>query len=125
MSDKNHETLAIDPQDANDNKVMAILSYLIFLVPLITGDYKKSPFVKFHLNQALVNAICVVVCIIPITILTVILALINPVLSLIGTLLLLAACGVFVVIEIICIIGAAKGEAKKAPLIGGLFTIFK
>ena len=31
------EELVIDPQDAQDNKVMAILCYLFFLVPLIGG----------------------------------------------------------------------------------------
>ena len=30
---------------------MAILSYLLFFVPLLMGEHKKSPFVKFHLNQ--------------------------------------------------------------------------
>ena len=37
--------------DAEQNKMMAILSYIIFFIPLITGDHKKSPFVKFHVNQ--------------------------------------------------------------------------
>ena len=39
--------------DAEDNKTMAILAYLLFFVPLATGDYKKSPFVKYHLNQGI------------------------------------------------------------------------
>jgi uncharacterized membrane protein len=43
--------------DAEQNKVMAILSYIIFFIPLITGDHKKSPFVKFHVNQGTVLAI--------------------------------------------------------------------
>ena len=37
--------------DAEENKVIAILSYILFFIPLITGDHKKSPFVKFHMNQ--------------------------------------------------------------------------
>jgi len=44
-------TSSFDPADAEANKVMALLSYIIFFVPLITGDHKKSPFVKFHVNQ--------------------------------------------------------------------------
>ena len=38
---------------------MGVLSYLflLLLVPLIKGDYKTSPFIKFHLNQGLVLAI--------------------------------------------------------------------
>ncbi|MDR0916389.1 MAG: zinc-ribbon domain-containing protein [Oscillospiraceae bacterium] len=43
--------------DASQNKVMAILSYIIFFIPLLTGDHKKSPFVKFHANQGTVLAI--------------------------------------------------------------------
>ena len=30
---------------------MAIIAYILFFVPLLTGDRKKSPFVKFHTNQ--------------------------------------------------------------------------
>jgi len=33
---------------------MGILAYVVFFIPLITGDHKKSPFVKFHANQGLV-----------------------------------------------------------------------
>jgi uncharacterized membrane protein len=43
--------------DAQANKVMAILSYILFFVPLLTGDHKKSPFVKHHANQGTVLAI--------------------------------------------------------------------
>jgi len=37
--------------------LMAILSYIVFFIPLITGDTKKSPFVKFHCNQGTILAI--------------------------------------------------------------------
>jgi uncharacterized membrane protein len=43
--------------DAEQNKMMAILSYIIFFIPLITGDHKKSSFVKFHVNQGTLLAI--------------------------------------------------------------------
>jgi uncharacterized membrane protein len=43
-------------KDAEDNKGMAIVAYLgiLFIIPLLTGDYKKSPFLKFHTNQGFV-----------------------------------------------------------------------
>ena len=41
-------------RDAQDNKLMAVLSYIIFFIPLLTGDHKKSPFVKYHTNQGTV-----------------------------------------------------------------------
>lgn len=34
------------------DKVMGILCYVFILIPLFSGEYKKSQFVKFHLNQA-------------------------------------------------------------------------
>ena len=33
---------------------MAIVAYILFFIPLLTGDYKKSHFVKFHTNQGFV-----------------------------------------------------------------------
>jgi uncharacterized membrane protein len=51
------EEVQASPQDAEENKGMAIIAYVIFFVPLITGDYKKSPFVKFHTNQGTILAI--------------------------------------------------------------------
>ena len=41
-------------KDAEANKGMAIIAYILFFVPLLTGDHKKSPFVKFHTNQGTV-----------------------------------------------------------------------
>jgi len=41
-------------KDAENNKGMAIIAYILFFVPLLTGDHKKSPFVKFHTNQGTV-----------------------------------------------------------------------
>jgi len=43
-------------KDAEANKGMAIIAYIgiLFIIPLLTGDYKKSPFLKFHTNQGFV-----------------------------------------------------------------------
>ena len=43
-----------DTQDAQENKTMAILAYILFFVPLLAGAHKTSPFVKFHTNQGTV-----------------------------------------------------------------------
>jgi uncharacterized membrane protein len=43
-----------DPNDAEQNKGMAIIAYILFFIPLLTGDHNKSPFVKYHTNQGLV-----------------------------------------------------------------------
>jgi len=42
-----------DPADAEQNKGMAIIAYILFFIPLLTGDHNKSPFVKYHTNQGL------------------------------------------------------------------------
>ena len=39
---------------ADPNKGMAVLAYIIFFIPLLTGDYKKSDYVKYHTNQGTV-----------------------------------------------------------------------
>lgn len=48
-----------DIKEANENKAMAILSYIwiLCLIPLLSKAYKKSLFVKFHLNQGIVVCI--------------------------------------------------------------------
>ena len=40
-----------DIRDAQDNKTMSVLAYLIFFIPLIAGAHKTSAFVKYHTNQ--------------------------------------------------------------------------
>ncbi|MDR0964404.1 MAG: zinc-ribbon domain-containing protein [Clostridium sp.] len=38
-------------QDVQQNRAMAIVSYIIFFIPLIAGTHKNSPYVRFHVNQ--------------------------------------------------------------------------
>ena len=123
MSEQNNTELVIDPQDANENKLMAILCYVIFLVPLILGKHKESPLVKFHLNQSLLIAICAAASIIVAAILLVVFMAIGV--AFIGWIIYFAVIIMLVVCEISGIISAAKGTAKKVPLIGGLFTLIK
>ena len=43
-------------RDAEQGKAMSVIAYIgiLCLIPILTGDYKKSPFVKFHTNQGVV-----------------------------------------------------------------------
>ena len=50
MAEENY-TENVDQKDVDDNKIMGILAYIIFLVPLIAA--KESPFARFHTNQGL------------------------------------------------------------------------
>ncbi len=110
-------------QDAQQNKVMAVLSYIIFFIPLLTGDHKKSPFVKYHANQGTVLFLGTLAFGIVYWILNALL-----VALLLGT----GAWGAWSVITtilgilwfvptIFCVLGiihAVKGEMKPLPLIG-------
>ncbi len=100
-----------DPQDVQNNKAMAIIAYIIFFIPLLTGDHKKSRFVKFHANQGLVLFLGIVAWWIVWTILSIvslgILGLIMPLAMLVP-----------IVWMVLGIVNAAHGQLKPLPLIG-------
>lgn len=60
MNDTADTTAAFDPGDIEQNKVMALLSYLgiLVLVPLLAA--KELRFARFHANQGLVLLIALV-----------------------------------------------------------------
>lgn len=111
-----------EAKDAQDNKTMAILAYILFFIPLITGDAKKSPFVKFHTNQGTVLWIACIALNVVLTILSFILALVGV--GIIASLLSYAVSACVLVFAILGIIAANKGEKKELPLIGK-FKILK
>ena len=97
------------------NTAMAVIAYIIFFVPLLTGDAQKDPFVKYHVKQGLVLfllvvAINVVGWILPLYIwwtLSWLLSLATLVLLIVG------------------IVNAANGEQKPLPVIGKASEWFK
>jgi len=100
-----------DPVDVEKNKVMGILAYIIFFIPLLAA--KESKFAMYHANQGFVLfllgvAVSIVGSIIPILGLVIILP--------IGYL-------AWLVLAIIGIINASKGEMKVLPVIGKIRTI--
>lgn len=100
-----------DPADVEKNKVMGILAYIIFFIPLIAA--RESKFAMYHANQGLVLfltglAVGILGSIIPILGWFVILPL--------GYLAVL-------VLAILGIISSAKGEMKPLPLIGKISII--
>lgn len=113
-------TAQFDPQDIQDNKVMALLAYLgfLFLIPLLAAP--NSRFARYHANQGLVlfifgaiaGVVAGIICVI-------------PVIGLIIGGILSAAVSIFdLVLMILGIVNAANGQAKQLPLIGGI-TILK
>ncbi|MFZ5376293.1 MAG: DUF4870 domain-containing protein [Patescibacteria group bacterium] len=109
MSDtkKSQAQTVFTQEDIEKNKGMAIIAYIIFFVPLLT-DSKDSPYVKFHVKQAIMLVLASVVVSIAGTIIPFIgWFLIAP----FGTLALL-------VLWVIGILNAVNGEAKELPVLG-------
>ncbi len=128
LTDTEDNTTDFSTQDANDNKLMAVLSYLswLVLIPLIGS---KSPYVRFHVNQGLMLAIGEIIWNFVLRIISSILYAILGVLhlsflaSIIVALLGLVNLAFFIM-SIIGIINAATGKAKRLPIVGS-FNIIK
>lgn len=103
-------TAEYDAQDIEKNKVMAVLAYIIFLIPLFAA--KDSKFARFHTNQGLVlfigGIIASVVAVIPV----------------VGWIVAPIAALAITVLAVIGIINALNGRAKELPLVGK-FKILK
>ena len=103
-------TSEYDAQDIEKNKVLAVLAYILFFVPLLAA--KDSKFARFHTNQGLVlflgGIIASVVAVIPV----------------IGWIVAPIAGLVITVLAVIGIINALNGRAKELPVIGK-FKILK
>jgi len=103
------------PIGGKKNTTMAVIAYILFFVPLLTGDAKKDPFVKYHVKQGLVLFLLVVL----INVVSWIIPFyfwysISWLLSL-GTLALL----------IVGIANAVNSKQQPLPLIGKFSNIFK
>jgi uncharacterized membrane protein len=123
-----------DIRDAQENKTMSILAYILFFIPLLTGAHKDSAFAKYHTNQGTVLFLFGLIWGIIYAIVTAALtaALFNPstwlsggwgALGVVTTILGL----IWLIPAIFCIIGivnAAQGRMKPLPLIGK-FNIIK
>lgn len=114
-----------EEKDAEDNKMMGVIAYILFFIPLLAGP-KDSKFVKYHTNQGLVLFIVTIAWVIIERILSSILVAIffriPFVWALISIILwvLSLVTYVFAALAIIGIINAANGTKKPLPVIGGI-----
>ncbi len=97
------------------NTGMAIIAYILFFVPLLTGDAKKDEFVKYHTKQGLA-----------LFLLFLLLNVIDWIMPFyfwwtINWLLSLGA----LVLLIIGIMNAAGGKKQPLPIIGQFSSMFK
>lgn len=119
------ETPKYDAQDISENKAMGILAYIGFLclVPLFAAP--KSPFARFHANQGLVIFIGEAAIFITAKIFSGLATSfvwhglwgLYTIFHCLAVLIMLADI-FFLVISIIGIVEAAKGECKDLPLVG-------
>jgi uncharacterized membrane protein len=97
--------MSAEASDVSQNKTIAVLSYFLFFLPLLSS--KKSKFAMFHANQSLIILI--------ISVASGILGGLVPVIGgFIGT---VVSIGAFI-LWVMGIISAANGEMKPLPLIG-------
>lgn len=111
-------------QDVEQNKVMAVLAYfgILVLIPILAA--KESKFARFHANQGLILLITGVAYSIFVQVIIKIVAFISYALAGIVGIALGLAWLLLLVLAIIGIINAVKGEFKQLPLIGQ-FQILK
>ncbi|MGL4346336.1 MAG: DUF4870 domain-containing protein [Cellulosilyticaceae bacterium] len=105
------EIRVFSQQDIEQNKIYAILGYLgiLFLVPLIVA--KDSPYARYHTNQGAVLFIASIAC----NVLAII-----PIL---GWIVAIVGNFVIVVLRIMGVVNAFRGEAKPLPIVGGIEII--
>ncbi|KGX87574.1 DUF4870 domain-containing protein [Pontibacillus litoralis] len=93
-------------KDIEEHKIMAILAYVIFFIPLLVA--KESRFAMYHANQGLLLLIVAIG-----------LNTIGSIIPVIGWLVIMPLGTLFAfVLFIIGIINASKGEMKPLPVIG-------
>ncbi len=102
-----------DPKDISDNKVIAMLCYLLGTVGVIIAllGSQSSPYAAFHVRQSL-----------KFTVVDILLGIIGAVFF--WTFLIPVACGIcyaiLFVVRIICFFSICKGSAKEPPIIRSL-----
>lgn len=123
LNNTTDNTADFDKTDIEQNKVMALLSYLGILVLIPVFAARESKFARFHANQGLVLCIVAILYGIVYSILTsVILTISWRLYSLVSIIGLLSV--FLVVLAVIGIINALNGKAKELPVIGK-FKILK
>ena len=107
MEEQNNMPQQAGGNDVESNKAMAALSYIgiLVLIPLLAK--KDSPYAQFHSKQGLVLLIAEVI-----TSIIMAIPLIGWIVGVVGSI-------TWLVIAIMGIVAAFKGEQKELPIIGG------
>lgn len=101
-----NSNLEVDPSDIEKNKIMAILAYIIFFIPLLAS--KESKFAMYHANQGLILFLAAVI-----------INVVGAVIPIIGWLIIIPLGNLAVLVgAILGIVKAAGGKVAPLPLIG-------
>ena len=104
-------TAQFDPTDIEANKMMALLSYIIFFIPLLAA--RESRYAMFHANQGLILFLAGIV-----------VSIAGSIIPILGWFVILpVGCIIVAVLGIMGIINAWKGVAKDLPIIGKMRII--
>ena len=107
---------SITQAEIEDGKMMAILAYVFFIVPLLAARDKK--FAMYHTEQAIALWIAFILIYIVITILTIIVNQISSTLGCVVSILGILPWLAYVVLWIMGLMNAIGGKIKELPLIG-------
>lgn len=98
--------LEVDPADIEKNKGLAILSYILFFIPLLAA--KESKFAMYHANQGLI-----------LFLVSLIINVVGSIIPIIGWLIIIPVGDLAVLIwAILGITKAASGKIAPLPVIG-------
>jgi uncharacterized membrane protein len=98
------------PTAPGNRTLMACLAYVLFFIPMLTGDAKKDDFVKYHTKQGF--ALFIVWFVLAVIVWAIPFITWNPLVSLINLCIL--------VLFIIGLVNAANGKKQPLPVIGGM-----
>lgn len=120
-----------DEVDAEEHRVVAILGYLVFMLPLVFAP--KSKFARFHANQALLVFLCGAALLLAAMALKVVNYIVGTHLTFVADILGIVSCLAYAILVIfgigvaalalMGIINASNGEKKELPVVGKVTLI--
>jgi uncharacterized membrane protein len=117
------EEFVPDAADVEQNKVMGVLAYIIFLIPLLAA--RQSRFAMFHCNQGLILFLLFLGTWIGLGIVSFVLAFIPVIGWILSTVLWMAFVVSVLCFVLVGIINAANGRCRPLPVVGRLCTLVK
>jgi uncharacterized membrane protein len=109
--DPTDHTAEFNPRDISDNKVFAMLPYLMSFIGVIIAllAAPSSPFTMFHVRQGL-----------KISVTSILVTIVGAIIPFLGWIAAGICALVILVVEIICFFRVCKGQAKEPPIIKNL-----